>query len=171
MDLGGGCGRSARRLGEGVHGCVAPALCDDLARVSWVTRGAPARRVSVHKGELVDTVKACGRTIGCGRTVHDGMVEMKVGTGGRRVGQAVLRVVSHDLGGCQGLASGTACGQVYTVWASMDQTKCELGKTCDKANDGLESRVATVRRCRRSGQSSLPKLENWFSVNLGFPKI
>ena len=61
--------------------------------------------------------------------MHDGTMEMKVGTGGRRVGQAVLRAAPHDLGVFQELTSGTACGQVYMVWASVDQTKYEPGKT------------------------------------------
>lgn len=81
--------------------------------------------------------------------MHDETVETKVGTGGReqRVGQEVLHAVSHDLGGCQGLSSGTARGQVYMVWAFADQTGSELVKTCNKANEGLVSHVATMLRC------------------------
>ena len=44
-------------------------------------------------------------------------------------------------------------------------------RSCDEVNEGLVSRAATMRRCRRAGQLSLPKLKNWLSVNLGFPKI
>jgi len=55
-------------------------------------------------------------------------------------------------------------GKRDCVWAGVHglgvcgQTKSEPAKTCDKVNDGLVSRAATVRRCRRAGQPSLPKL-------------
>ena len=55
-------------------------------------------------------------------------------------------------------------GKRDCVWAGIhdlgvcNQTKNEPAKTCDKVNDGLESRAATVWRCRRAGQPSLPKL-------------
>lgn len=153
-----GAGKVACQLEKGVHECVSPALCNDLVLVSWVTQGAPARRASVHGGELVNTVKACGWAAGCGCAVHDEMVDTKVGTGGRRFGQAVLRAVSHDLGGCQGLERGIACGQVYTVWAFDDQRSANRVKMCDEANDELVSRLAIVRRCRRARKPSLPKL-------------
>ena len=42
---------------------------------------------------------------------------VKVGTGGRRVGQAVLRA-GHTIWPLVRWTSGTVCGQVYTVWAS-----------------------------------------------------
>ena len=51
-----------------------------------------------------------------------------------------------------------------------DQMKSEPEKTYNEVNDELESRVATVWRCRRVGQPSLLKLEIWLSINLGFPK-
>jgi len=50
----------------------------------------------------------------------------------------------------------------------------KLGKqheSCDKVNEGLVSRAVIVQRHQRVGQLSLPKLENWLSVHLGFPKI
>ena len=57
---------------------------------------------------------------------------VKVGTGCRRVEQTVLRA-GHTIWALVRLASGTACGQVYTVWALVDQTKYESGKTKYKA--------------------------------------
>lgn len=57
---------------------------------------------------------------------------VKVGTRCRRVGQAVLRA-SHTIWALVRWKSGTACGQVYTVWASVDQTKYEPGKAKYKA--------------------------------------
>ncbi len=53
--------------------------------------------------------------------MHDGTVETKVGTRGCRVGQAVLRA-GHTIWALVRWASGTACGQVYTVWASERST-------------------------------------------------
>ena len=57
---------------------------------------------------------------------------VKVGTGCRRVGQAVLRA-GHTIWALVRWESGIACGQVYTVCASVDQTKYESGKTNYKA--------------------------------------
>ena len=94
---------------------------------------------------------------------------VKVGNGCRRVGQVVLRA-GHTIWALVRWASGTACGQVYTVWAFADQKKVEPVKTFKKANEGLESRSVTAWRCRRAGKPSLPKLEIWLSIDLGFPK-
>jgi len=60
------------------------------------------------------------------------------------------------------------CGDLVTTrHAQVGQTT----RLCDEVNKGLVSRAATVQRHRRAGQPSLPKLEIWLSVNLGFPKI
>ena len=61
------------------------------------------------------------------------------------------------------------------VCSDLLTTRCtQVGETtqsCDEVNEGLVSHAATVQRRRRAGQSSLPKFENWLSVNLGFPKV
>ena len=67
-------------------------------------------------------------------------------------------------------------GKRDCMWAGVhglgvcDQTKSEPVKTCDKVNDGLESRAVTVRRFQRAGQPSLLKLEIWLSIIWGFPR-
>jgi len=124
-----GVSRVARRLEKGMHGCVAPGLCEGAPNGEQ-GRGRPVCATTWHRflgdlGERPPIVQVCTMWLG-----------------------EVLRLWTKVC-----LEQRRPC---VVTWrrAQVEQTT----RSCDEVNEGLVSRATTVRRRRRVGQPSLPKL-------------